>query len=137
MPPMIQRRERLVGCEVKLCGKVYDPDEDWVDLILAVEPEQRVILTRVLTNTCLGSLTGVFKEETEIRFMREAIRQDAQLAIDISNAAAKRRYDGQHRQVWLTLGRYKLKGDLNAKISHIIYIIDDIISERGDSMASY
>jgi hypothetical protein len=34
---MIQRRERLVGCEVKLCGKVYDPDEDWVDLILAVE----------------------------------------------------------------------------------------------------
>jgi hypothetical protein len=114
-----------------------NPDEDWVDLIPALQWNLNSAHSRVINASPheylfgfkiagpLDRLTGVFKEATEIRFMREAIRQDAQLAIDISNAAAKRRYDGQHRQVkfnegdqvWLTLGRYKLKGNQNAKTS--------------------
>jgi hypothetical protein len=43
--------------------------------------------------------------------------------MDIAAAIAKQRYDRQHRQiefkageeVWLTLGKYKLKGKQNAK----------------------
>ncbi|KAN0080859.1 retrovirus-related Pol poly protein from transposon gypsy, partial [Elaphomyces granulatus] len=85
-----------------------NPDEDWVDLIPALQWNLNSAHSRVINASPheylfgfkiagpLDRLTGVFKEATEIRFMREAIRQDAQLAIDISNAAAKRRYDGQH-----------------------------------------
>lgn len=60
-----------------------------------------------------------------MRFMREALRRDAQLAIGIAAAEAKRIYDGKYRQVedfnvgdkvWLTLGKqYKTPGTTKCK----------------------
>jgi hypothetical protein len=74
----------------------------------------------------LNPETSIPKDVIEMRFMREALRLDAQLAMDPAAAVAKRYYDEKHRQVefnvgdkvWLKLGKaYKVPGKQNRKTS--------------------
>lgn len=120
------------------------PEENWVDLMPSLQWDLNGAYSRVidaspheylfgfkiagpldrLTTTTTTSMPP--KEVVEMRFMREALRQDAHFAMDVAAAAAKRLYDAKHRQVqfdkgdkvWLTLGKaYKLPGNPSRKVS--------------------
>jgi hypothetical protein len=109
------------------------PDEAWVNLIpslqwdlnnahsTAIDCSPHEYLFGFKIQGTLDRLQGktIPMAVTEMKFMREAVRRDAQLAMDIAAATAKRIYDAKHRQVefnegdkvWLTLGKaYKLPG---------------------------
>jgi hypothetical protein len=117
------------------------PDEPWVDVIPSLQwnlngahstaidasPHEYLFgfkiggpLDRLSNNT-----KAIPKDVVEMRYLREALRRDAQLAMDIAAATAKRHYNQRHRQVefeqgdkvWLALGKYKLPGARSKKTS--------------------
>ena len=113
------------------------PDEQWVDIVPTLQWNLNNAYSRIIDASphefLFGfkipgprdRITNTSTSIQDIRFFRDAIREEAQLAMDIAAAEAKRRYDTQHRQVefeegdqvWLTLGKYKLPGERNAKES--------------------
>lgn len=129
--------------DVELALRYYvaeHPDSDWVDVLPALQWNLNSAHSRTLDASPYEFLFG-FKipgpvdrltssdlplQTADIRFMREHLRRDAQLAMDIVASDNKTRYDAQHRQiefdvgskVWLKMGKaYKpLFKTLNAKL---------------------
>ncbi len=113
------------------------PDENWLDLIPSlqwnlnnsfsapIDTSPHEFLFGFKIPGPVDRITrGIPADVAKIRYMREHLRRDAQLAMDIAAAIAKRQYDAAHRQVefaegdkvWLTLGKaYKPKGSQNRK----------------------
>ncbi|KAL8366740.1 hypothetical protein RB595_010549 [Gaeumannomyces hyphopodioides] len=131
-----ERKNQVVEMAIRYHA-FENPDSDWADLIPAlqwnlnnaytepIEASPHEYLFGFKMQGPLDRLTGnTPKSLRDMRYMREHLRRDAQLASDIAAAQSKRIYDAKHRQVefevgdkvWLELGKaYKLKGRQNKK----------------------
>lgn len=102
------------------------PEQPWTDCIPALQWNMNNAHSRTIDMSPHEFLYGfklrapvdclaadLPRQQADIRFMREDLRREAQLTMDIVAAEAKRRYDQDHRwtefsigdQVWLKTGR--------------------------------
>lgn len=124
----------LVELAIRHWCTEHAPEYNWVDILPALQWHMNNSYSRVIDASPHEFLYGfrlsspadrlagpIPKQVDDIRFMREHLRRDAQLSMDIVAAEAKRLYDAKHRQiefnvgdkVWLKYGKaYKpmLKG---------------------------
>jgi len=113
------------------------PTQPWVDIIPSLQWNLNGAYSRSTETTPHEYLFGfklpgplnrltdssIPKNVAELRFLRESIRREAQLAMDTAAAVAKRHYDINHRQiefnvgdeVWLSLSKYKMPGTVKNK----------------------
>jgi len=116
------------------------PDQPWVDILpslqwnlnnshtkpIGMSPHEYLFGFKIASplDRLSGAQAKIPKDVTTMRYMREHLRKDAQIAMDDANALAKIYYDKHHRweefevgdKVWLSLGRaYRQKGKPNRK----------------------
>ncbi len=115
------------------------PDEPWIDIIPSLQWNLNSAYNKSIQATAheylfgfkiAGPLDQLTSADTtsldDIRFLREHLRKDAQLALDFAAVQAKRHYDRKHRQIKFKKGQevflklyhgYTLPGKPNRKYS--------------------
>lgn len=127
--PQSDGQSERTNQEVELAIRYHvaeHPDEPWIDVLPSLQWNLNGAHSRAIDCSPHEYLFGFkihrpadrlahtpTKQVAELRYMRQELRRDAQLAMDIAAAHAKRLYDAKHRheefevgdKVWLKLGK--------------------------------